>query len=430
MSVMQIKYGLNTYIINNNSQYVQKNFGQKQSASSCTNRKNPPDDTLKTYYGIQQACYFIRIVNRLNNLKSPDIPSSALNYLVDTIKLIDDMYVQNEIKRLFQRLKKELDVKENLDTSQIVDLLIEIHTLIDAVNCATEKYCSTGSFDFDEKGASGTVSYYKKLKSKNAEMADRLSLSVRNCACPNFDSSDINPIDRDFINQQKYEKLKDYIADTSMGTNELKDHLYEKYYLSKIPLPEKIKSLSRKINKEFGTKVFYSAKTDFECEPMIIYNELRNWKRAGQNDFISPSIIDMNYADESFLGDAKGYMSYEKIVLRPDTNNTWLNLRHELAHLQDRYKFALPPNLRQVSDDILKNRTFEQELVAAGISKRHRDYAHTNKHEFLAVCATGNPVYYSKKLKEKLVELGLPEYVFSLPHLSQDNGFETMLDDM
>ena len=108
MPVMQIKYGLNTYI-NNNSQYVQKNFGQKQSASSCTNRKNPPDDTLKTYYGIQQACYFIRIVNRLNNLKSPDIPSSALNYLVDTIKLIDDMYVQNEIKRLFQRLKKELE---------------------------------------------------------------------------------------------------------------------------------------------------------------------------------------------------------------------------------------------------------------------------------------------------------------------------------
>ena len=139
---MQIKYRTNPYIINNNSQNVQKNFGQKQCASSCPNRVKSPDDTLKTYYGIQQACHFVRIVNRLTNLKSPDIPSSALNYLVDTTKLIDDMYVQNEIKRLFQRLKKELDAKENLDTSKIVDLLIEIHTLIDAVNCATEKYCS------------------------------------------------------------------------------------------------------------------------------------------------------------------------------------------------------------------------------------------------------------------------------------------------
>ena len=80
MPVMQIKYRTNPYIINNNSQNVQKNFGQKQCASSCPNRVKSPDDTLKTYYGIQQACHFVRIVNRLTNLKSPDIPSSALNY--------------------------------------------------------------------------------------------------------------------------------------------------------------------------------------------------------------------------------------------------------------------------------------------------------------------------------------------------------------
>ena len=42
------------------------------------------------------------------------------------------------------------------------------------------------------------------------------------------------------------------------------------------------------------------------------------------------------------------------------------------------------------------------------------EYAYTNRAEFIAVAAQGNPKAYSEEFKQVLIDLGMPEWFFNI----------------
>lgn len=400
--------------VSNNSQKPENKPQTKDSPvnseQNSVEKMPVPSDTLMAYNNVKQLSEAQKAVIRLSKCADEyNIPHSAFDSIVDDINNTGDDVVKKETERLFKIINSELQKNEPFADVTVFDILIEINALTDSVNSAKGNYSPLESSDFDSEKKSDTKIFIDALKS--AKGADYESI------LEDLKGENSRYVTKDFIQQQKLEKLKEYLYEPSMGTKEIKDYLYEKYYLSKAEIPECIKDLSRKTNEEFGVKMFYSSQTDFDNEPQIIYDELVNWKKVGKDDFMSPTIIDMNLAEEIFLGDSKAYMFYPKIVMKPATGNTRLNLRHELAHLNDRYQFALPPGERKLAKEILAKQLFKNELANAGVSKKHQDYAYTNENEFIAVAATGNAECYSKEFKKTLVKLGLPAYVLDLPAL-------------
>lgn len=401
-------------LIPNNSQ---KPENKAKTAVSSVNTEqhgvekiSVPSDTLMAYSNVKPLSEAQKAVIRLSKCADEfAIPQSAFDSIVDDIDNTGDDVVKAETTRLFGIINSEFQKNESFSDATAFDILIEINALTDAVNSAKELYSPLGSIYFDSEEKSETKMFADALKS--AKGADYESF------LQDLKGGTNRHVSKDFIQQQKLEKLKEYLYEPSMGTKEIKDYLYEKYYLSKAEIPEYVKDLSRKINEEFGVKMFYSSLTDFDNEPQTIYDELVNWKKAGNEDFMPPTIIDINLAEKTFLGESKAYMYYPKIVMKPATGNARLNLRHELAHLNDRYQFSLPAGERKLAKEILSKELFKNELAIAGVSKKHQDYAYTNENEFIAVAATGNADCYSKEFKKVLVKLGLPAYVLDLPAL-------------
>lgn len=388
-------------------------------------------ETLQAYSNVKKKSktpVSQQVIDKLS--KRPEkyfLSENDLRYLKDNIALIKDEKVLGVIEESFENIAYNI---KNHYEEKVFERIYEATSLIDAVNCAQGHYVYYGRFEGIE-GEPSDVTKYNDLNKGSKEEQDSFNYALKKELGENITAKekralkssyyDYNKAEvKDFLNEQKYERLKEYLSSSFNENEEIKNYLYEKYYLEDAKIPESAKKDCRKINKDFNTKLFFSSKSDFKEEAKIIYDELKEWQTASEGKSQNPTVVDISLAKPAYLDGAKGYSHCETISLIPDVKYAKLRFRHEMVHLNQKYHFKLPPELRPLGEEVLLGKKHAAELRNSGVSPEHVMYAHTDVREYIAVAGTGNPEYYSDELKDILIKFGLPEYVFDLKPLPQD----------
>ena len=252
----------------------------------------------------------------------------------------------------------------------------------------------------------------------------------------------------DFEESMKNERLRTFLNDeygltgATTGynhTKEFDDFLYKEYYLKRIRSYDDVEKTLSVINDEFGTKVFLPHKTSDETADDVL-REFYAWNKAGGKDVnwertlsfddYDTGLWNKSYHSGSMRG-AAGYANPENyIVIRAEylkVDEKYPVLRHEKMHINDlcvdfmgRCKEFGKFGKKQEYDftegsKILKEKIwYRDEFRKAGISEYHIDYAYTNRAEFLAVAAEGDPKAYSDEFKQVLIDLGMPDWFFGI----------------
>lgn len=261
----------------------------------------------------------------------------------------------------------------------------------------------------------------------------------------------LKPIVRDYKMDLKLEPMKKWMADNAKVDPKTADYLYSTKYLS--TLAPEIKQACENISKDFGTKVFLGEAAN-ETTAKYIYNELFEWKKAGGDKVTFPPTIDLSQVKQLYIktkGPAAAYAMSDNKALYfngagEDLSNIKWVTRHEMTHANDKlieisegiiksdehpdfdigdiisHKTKIDENGNRVKEldnddyfipDYTKCK-YRDELLAAGISEGHVDYAYQNKEEFIAVASEGDMSKYSPEMKADLIKMGMPEWMFKM----------------
>ena len=214
------------------------------------------------------------------------------------------------------------------------------------------------------------------------------------------------------------------------------NYLYENYYLKNIQkdikVPKTVIEKCKKINRNYGAKVFLSADVNRISSTLdYINDEFEIWNKAGGKKVAYPSVINFSTADFMWYNDENpqksdaaaayvnelGYMAFCAPVY-------WVvgaSVRHEMTHLNDYKKgenirLTVPKGKSAIKYhfDVFKSRLFRDELMNAGLTEAAADYAYTNPEEFIAEASKGDMNKYSPELKQLLIDFGMPEWEFKL----------------
>lgn len=310
--------------------------------------------------------------------------------------------------------------------------------LLDAYHCEKADYSMING---------ETQEYYKFLKEEaDPQLADEISANVQ------LNHFDLKQTHRQllaiskpdiFYEAVRLEPIKKFIGMYSETEPEMANHLYEKYFLTKMEDCE-LKNKCIEINKKFGTKVF----VDYYTNPRMldqIYAELEKWTVASEEKAKIPAIFDFCRAKKDFGKDTReAEKEVQKVVLayarqidhslNMPTENFYYHpestLRHEITHVNDTEFYKTDGTINGIDfDNIKKNKYYAEELKAAGISDDGVNYAYTNKKEFIAVATTGDTREYSDEFKKVLIKLGVPEYAFKLKPLNPPMKIAQTLQD-
>ena len=109
------------------------------------------------------------------------------------------------------------------------------------------------------------------------------------------------------------------------------------------------------------------------------------------------------------------YKKFQKIFIRNHDDiigDIGYNvLRHEMAHLND-------TNLKRKK--VKKSSFMKDEMIKAGISPKHAEYAFKNSLEKKAVFAEGNFKDFSEEYKDEIIKDGLPDWIVNLEYLTPE----------
>lgn len=354
----------------------------------------------------------IRAISRIRE-KLTNMEDSKIKNFVDT-----------KLSEIPAELKTKLEINPNcFIPNDGVGELEKLELLLDSYHSVNNHYSAING---------DVQKYYKHLKAKvtsdNAipeEIKELQEITTLNPAHKMSEYDNLNPASQAecFNEAVRLEPLKEFIGKYSKIEPEMTDYLYEKYFLTKIP--ERLRDSYRRVKSEFGTYVFTENSEKILVDKRI-YPELDNWRKASNGKAKYPSILDLSHAKQNFIDEKPADGFYYKKLNSINLPNDYLfysfdeeTIRHEMAHLNDA-NFGSDGIINGVnSDDIIKNRTYADELKSAGINDFYVDYAHKNRNELIAVAATGDYTKYSKEFKDVLVKLGMPEWVFNLKPLIQ-----------
>ena len=351
----------------------------------------------------------------------PDIYNKFAD-IGDKMQAVEDLNITSHVNEELQDL-----VAIGYGHQKAYDKLYSLDTLLDAYHNSKGHYNST----------SGDIStYYSALDEKDHTGKYLLKnfLFDRNLGpLSDYPTNDVAKKNRamivDFRKEASLEGLKKYINENQKNQPKMADYMYEKYYLSE--LSPSIKKIHKQIFDEFGTKLF---SVENESAPKLVYQELAQWKRAGAEEFIPPSQIDMSQIREKFLGRTRGDFTPVANSIRiagDDDTAIRYALRHEIMHCNDRVGKNGSSSFSSEFNVIKSFNKYKNELLNAGLGFRGlEDYAYTNKREFVAVASQGEFYRYSQEFKDVLVRLGMPKWVFKLEQtnpLVSENAREVAL---
>lgn len=297
----------------------------------------------------------------------------------------------------------------------------ELNSLINLVNIDS----SARNFSYPLTGDSYKYTSLKKNYPEHNQVLNEIPQTPINQKSSDYEA-------RLFQNEMKLDPLKSYLADNAKSDPELSKYLYETYYLPR--LSTKTKEICQKISDEFGTKLFVENESSSKTAKMV-YEELSEWKSVSKGEFLSPPVIDLSRYNPHYITsyNSAAYMSGKNnsVHVKGDVSeNINLYLRHELAHVNDKYfessgvlngvdidKIIVrePERADGTAGDLIWNKClYKEEFANAGLDYDKIRYAYKNKREFIAVAAEGYYSKYSPEFKEVLVKLGMPEYVFKM----------------
>lgn len=207
------------------------------------------------------------------------------------------------------------------------------------------------------------------------------------------------------------------------------DFLYKEYYLKRARTSD-IKNSLNIINDDFGTKVFLPHNATDEAADDVL-REFYAWNKAGGKDVNWEKTLSFDDYDDTLwhsktngLNGCGGYASPKNyITIRSNhlkIEEDYPIMRHERLHRQDflqRFgKFGKNEefDFTEGSKILTEKTWYRNEFRKAGIPEWHIDYAYTNRAEFIAVAAEGNPKLYSDEFKQVLIDLGMPEWFFGI----------------
>lgn len=235
----------------------------------------------------------------------------------------------------------------------------------------------------------------------------------------------------DLQQAEKFQHLIEFIS-AKANNKELCSYLYREYYLKKSGLPKEIIQKCLDIDKQYGVKLIPSHMWLKDSDKYFnqITSELSAWKNASGGKAKFPPVIDALAIKIQYLQGAAGTTSVQNhdIMLNPRFSEFLSTLRHELTHLNDTkfrqcklpeswkaYRTITYPDGTSAKVFDAKNCKFAKELNDAGLDYFvDIPYAFSNAEEFIAKAAEGDMSKYSPELKQVLVSLGMPEWMFNL----------------
>lgn len=329
----------------------------------------------------------------------------AFKRIAEKYKWVKDSKIKKHInEKLYYQKSEKIDYSEDL--MDAYNVLKGHYSILSDV----DKYYKQYKKSFGEENAA----YMAKLSKWNKEMFN-MSLEYSKKDKPSLVKSfkeDIN-----FVDDQQTEALKKYVATYSQAEPEMTNYMYTKYYLPR--LSKNVRLNCEKISKEFGTKVFvYDEKEQPNLD--FIYDELMDWKVKSEGKTKFPSIIDLSKIKEAYIGKIENhYHIHSTGLFNPNDKSISLDyldsIRHEMIHYNTKNGLLQEFYFQSIQ----KNRTFEKELINAGIPSNQIEIAYGDKGEFIAYASEGDCLNHSDEFKKTLIKLGLPEWVFDLKPLKQ-----------
>ena len=370
-----------------------------------------------------------RFEEALNKFKAESdvVPDEILD-LQQTIALVED-------KAILDYIDRKLESGIN-DSSTLYETLMEISSLVDAVNQANQHYIKIKNPEsiIDNTNVSNMSKYLHETSGRKDVLNDTEVLSQT----LGTSEEGATNVKRDFDNQARFETLTQYLKE--YPNSPIADHLYNTQYVEyckEIGIEPALIDKILSFNAKYNTKIVLSennllAKNTKALD--FIDAELNKWKVASKGMAKIPSVIDFNKAKTEWW-DAT--TAYGKNSASASADNSSINfsdelyalgstVRHEITHMNSK-RLAVNPefsNFVQYKEIIvngepvevldIENSKYAKELLKAGLNEREIEYAYNNQEEFIAVASQGNLSAYSPEFRKVLVDLGMPEWIFNL----------------
>lgn len=444
-----------------NSKYSTYNNKRQHQVSMQANLPNFAEAGRRLYnmgneanFNINNADKVLNIVNNgyLKKILSGIIPKSEY-YLpqnaIDFITTFDKSLENVTDKKLINYITKELKEIVNKDFAGQNEVacgvkLAELSNITDAYNTLKGNYSRLSVPDFwdfteirlDPSLPKGYLDELKNAERRLDLFNSELSTYMKNPKKRNFSY----PI-KDFVNIQKFDPLANF---TSSKNSKIENYIYEKYYLKSKAIPSAQRKILKDIFNNYGVKVVISDTKQSSLGFLkMVQNELNIWKTYSKGTAKFPPVLIATPINEYFANrKAMAYVNaYGSLFINPKFDFGTLNttLRHEIMHLNEQKASFLSDctsdkDIAKIVNSIIKSRTFDtikgkktvldfdnckyrEEFLKAGISPYFIRYAYTNKSELLAVISEGDLSKCTDEFKNKLVKIGLPDYVLDMPRV-------------
>lgn len=361
---------------------------------------NCKDEAVKTGF----SKLYSKILDNSPNLSKD---TYRMTYLMDTVESIENPKVKAEILKQIEFLN---DCKPKWFKAHYHNTMSFMEDYVDAVNTINGKYLR-----LDNK----VHKFYRYMDKENIWLADiidgtkksegtyrnRLLTSKKHNKdyeeyLRNFDYYTEKGFKETFENSVRQDAMSQFFNIYFGTRKEAINTLYHEEFLKTLP-PDIAKECAE-IQKEYNTYIINSNANVGLEDIKYIREELRLWREAGGKKAITPNVIYINTTDEymisnkfSGLANSRSNVVQVRELLDLDGNpkSSGSTLRHEIQHLHDEDILA-PKNIFDELGDFIVwrynkiryKKKWDKELEHAGItSKKHRDYAFTERAELRSV---------------------------------------------
>jgi len=324
------------------------------------------------------------------------------------LKMCDDV----QVKKVAQELMDGLSGAKNKRAQRAI--VAHAEHLLDTVNTAQGKYCNlfTESVPLGPNKLSKKISEYF-LKKTNGKYQNPYHSAPRQVKFLSYMD--------DYEEISNLSSIKRYISmhpeDTKMTS-----YLYENYYLAN--LDDVTAKTLRQFDSEFGIKLFmdksFNGKPVSKHTLQYLYDELANFKQASDGTAKFEPLLDITKYDVmlnrahaegisvSHKANALNLAQGGKRVALCSSDSVIKNGRHEHIHWFDQK----PQSIKWFTRKSKISPAEIKEMQNAGVTNTW--YASTNSNEWKAVWGQGSMKAYSTATKQKMVKMGLPEWITNL----------------